>query len=235
MCRIWGTGDAPRRWVPPDPCAEIYFGIGISLFVCEGESHSVVSDSLQPHRLYSSWNSPGHNTGVGSPSLLQGIFPSQGSNPGLLHCRQIPYELSHKWSPRILEWVAYPFSSGSSQPRNQTGVSCIAGGFFTNGALREDPFLCGDKQKDLVCSLLSQVRLRPPLMDPKQVSVASEKKPWRGPQGDQAELGSFLAAFSASVLFVSTWFAEGKAVRALWVLHVLAPTGRMGHRLTSPV
>ena len=45
---------------------------------------------------------------------------------------QILYQLSHKGSPRILEWVAYPFSSRSSQTRNQTRVSCIAGGFFTN-------------------------------------------------------------------------------------------------------
>ena len=50
-------------------------------------SHSVVSDSLQPHGLYSQWNSPGQNTGVGSCSFCQGIFPTQGSNPGLLHCR----------------------------------------------------------------------------------------------------------------------------------------------------
>ena len=49
------------------------------------ESCSVVSDSLQPHGLYSPWNSPGQNTGVGSLSLLQGIFPTQGSNPGLPH------------------------------------------------------------------------------------------------------------------------------------------------------
>ena len=62
-------------------------------------SHSVVSYSLQPHGLYSSWNSPGQNTGVGSLSLLQGIFPTQGSNPGLPHCRQILYQLSHKGSP----------------------------------------------------------------------------------------------------------------------------------------
>ena len=48
------------------------------------------------------------------------------------HCRQIFYELSHKGSPRILEWVTYPFSSGSSWPRNWTGLSCIAGGFFTS-------------------------------------------------------------------------------------------------------
>ena len=86
--------------------------------------------------LYSPWNSPGKNTGVGSLSLLQGIFPTQGLNPGLPHCRQILYQLSQKGSPRILEWVAYPFSRGSSWPRNQTGVSCIAGGFFTNWAIR---------------------------------------------------------------------------------------------------
>jgi len=98
----------------------------------ESESHSVVSDSLRPHGLYSPWNSPGQNTGLGRLSLLQGIFPTEGLSPGLPHCRQIPYQLSHKGRPRILEWVAYPFSSGFSQPRNQTRVSYIAGRFFTN-------------------------------------------------------------------------------------------------------
>ena len=48
--------------------------------------------------IYSPWNSPGQNTGVGSLSLLQGIFPNQGSNPGLPHCKQILYQLSHKGS-----------------------------------------------------------------------------------------------------------------------------------------
>ena len=57
-----------------------------------------MSDSLQPHELYSPWNSPGQNTGVGSLSLLQGIFPTQGSNPGLPPCGQILYQLSHKGS-----------------------------------------------------------------------------------------------------------------------------------------
>ena len=65
----------------------------------KSESRSVVSHSLRPHELYSPWNSPGQNTGVGSRSLLQGIFPTQGSNPGLLHCRWILYQLSHKGSP----------------------------------------------------------------------------------------------------------------------------------------
>ena len=106
---------------------------------CENESHSVVSNSLWSHRLYSPWNSLGQNTGVGNLSLLQEIFPTQGSNPDLPHSRRILYQLSHKGSPRILEWLAYPFSSGSSQPRNWTRVSCIADGFFTNWVIREVP------------------------------------------------------------------------------------------------
>ena len=72
-----------------------------------------------------------------SLSLLQGIFPTQGLNTGHSHCRHILYQLNHKGSQRILEWVAYPFSSGSSQSRKGTRVSCIAGGFFTNWAIRE--------------------------------------------------------------------------------------------------
>ena len=62
----------------------------------ESESHSVVSDSLPPHGLYSPWNSLGQYTGVGSLALLQGIFPTQGLNPGLLLCRWILYQLSHR-------------------------------------------------------------------------------------------------------------------------------------------
>ena len=65
----------------------------------ESENHWVVSNSLQPHGLYSPWDSPGQNTVVGSLSLLWGISPTQGSNPGLLCCRQILYQLSHKGSP----------------------------------------------------------------------------------------------------------------------------------------
>ena len=75
------------------------------------ERPSVISNSLRPHGLYSPWNSPGQNTGVGSLSLLQGIFPTHGLNPGLPHCRQILYQLSHKGSPRIpnpgIEHVLY--------------------------------------------------------------------------------------------------------------------------------
>ena len=66
-------------------------------------SPSVLSHSLRPHGLYSPWDFPGQNTGVGSLSLLQGIFPTQGSNPGLPHCGRTLYQLSHQGSPRIME------------------------------------------------------------------------------------------------------------------------------------
>ena len=67
----------------------------------ESECCLVVSDSFRPHRLYSPWNSPGQNTAVGSLSLLQGIFPTQESNQGLLHCRWILYQLSYQGSPYV--------------------------------------------------------------------------------------------------------------------------------------
>ena len=82
-------------------------------------SGSVVCDSLPGASVHV--DSPGKNTGVGCWVLLQEIFPTQGSNPGLPHCRQILYQLSHQGSPRILEWVAYPFSRASSLTRNQMG------------------------------------------------------------------------------------------------------------------
>ena len=79
-------------------------------------------------------NSPGKNTGVGCDAFLQGIFPTQGSNQGLPHCKQIFYWLSHQGSSGILEWVVYPFSRESPRPRNSsrspTRVSCISGKFL---------------------------------------------------------------------------------------------------------
>ena len=124
---------------------EIFSHHNSILFCDESESHSVMSDSLQPHRLYSPWNSPGKNTGVGSLSFLQGnlpnpgvepmsptlqgnslptepqekpkntgvgslsllqwIFPTQESNQGLLHCKGILYQLSHKGNPLFCDNV----------------------------------------------------------------------------------------------------------------------------------
>ena len=76
------------------------------------ESCSVVSDSLWPHGPYSPWNSSGQNTGVGGLSILQGIFPTQGSNPGLLHCRWVLYQLSH------LEGLATYLTPSPLLPKN---------------------------------------------------------------------------------------------------------------------
>ena len=109
---------------------EFWSIISYSYYITQSEIRLVVSDSLRP-------DSPGQNTRVGSLSFLQGIFPTHGSNPRLPHCRRILYQLSHNGNPKILEWVDYPFFSGSSQRRNWTGVSCIAGGFFTNWAIRK--------------------------------------------------------------------------------------------------
>ena len=120
--------DKPRKHITKQkhylankcPSSQSYGFSSSRVWLCiyVSESPSVVSDSLRPHGLYRSWNSPGQNTGVGSLSLFQGIFPSQGLSPGLMHCRWILYQLSHKGSPRTLEWVACPFSRGSSQSGN---------------------------------------------------------------------------------------------------------------------
>ena len=88
------------------------------------------------------WKSPSHvrlmpEYWSGYPFLSPGDLPNPGIKPRSPALQQILYKLSHKGSSRLLEWVAYPFSSGSSWPRDWSGVSCIAGGFFTNWAVRE--------------------------------------------------------------------------------------------------
>ena len=108
----------------------------------KSESRSVMSDSSRPHGLYSPWNSPGQNTGVCSLSLHQGIFPTQGSNSGLLHCKQIRYQLSHVGSRGEaanlmggveLRWAGAPRSSlpltgcvslGKSLPQPEPLLRC---------------------------------------------------------------------------------------------------------------
>ena len=72
------------------------------------------SPALQADSLLAEPQGKPKNTGVGCHALLQGTFPTQGLNPNLPHCRRILYQLSHQGNPRILEWVAYPFSRGSS-------------------------------------------------------------------------------------------------------------------------
>ena len=74
-----------------------------------------MSDSLWPHGLYSPWNSPGQNTGVGSLSFLQRIFPTQGSNPGLPHCRadSLPAD-PESWFSSVEKWQPTPVFLGFS-------------------------------------------------------------------------------------------------------------------------
>ena len=103
----------------------------------ESESHSVCNPmDYTVHRILQARILEWVAIPFSSHSLLQEIFPIQGLNSGLLHGRQILYQLSQR-STRILEWVAYPFSSRFSQPRNRTGIFCIAGRFLTNWVTRE--------------------------------------------------------------------------------------------------
>ena len=88
-----------------------------------------VAQSCQTHGLYSPWNSPSQDTGVDSFSFLQGTFPNQGSNPGIPHCRQIHYKLSHQGSPRILD---------PPDPGIKPGSPALQVDFFTNWATREE-------------------------------------------------------------------------------------------------
>ena len=161
---VWGRMDACLCMAGSLCCSPGTITTLLIGYVKGSESCLVMSNSLQPHGIYSPWNSLGQNTGMGSLSLLQGIFPTKGKNPGLLHCRQILYHLGHcavclvwlfvtPWTvahqvpqaplsirilqARILEWAAMPSSRGSSWPRNWTPVSCIAGKFFTVWATRE--------------------------------------------------------------------------------------------------
>ena len=94
-----GKSDGTGQWLPQVPASKRNLKWSVS--------PSVLSDSLWPHglqptRLLCPWDFPGKNNGEGCCSLLQGIFPTQGSNPGLLHCRQILYHLRHQGSPGYL-------------------------------------------------------------------------------------------------------------------------------------
>ena len=131
----------------------------LCLTLCDPVDYSLPGSSVHG-------KSPGRNNGVGCHVLLQGIFPTQESSPGLPHCRQILHHLSHQGSPRTLEWVAYTFSRGSSQLRNWTRVSCIAGRFFTSWATREELIsMCTLQTKHTVlfssCCLISSFPLNP--------------------------------------------------------------------------
>ena len=102
---------------------------GCPTLCCAVLSLSVMPNSLRSHGLQFTGssvhgNSPGKNTGVGCRALLQGIFPTQGSNPGLPHCRHVLYQLGHQGSPWISEWVAYPFTRDLPDPGIEPGLLC---------------------------------------------------------------------------------------------------------------
>ena len=86
----------------------------LCLTLCDPMDYSLPGSSVHG-------DSPGKNPGVGCHALLQGIFPTQRSNLGLLHRRWTPYHLSHQGSPRILEWVAYTHSGDLPDPGIEPG------------------------------------------------------------------------------------------------------------------
>ena len=101
----FAVNDLPPPLLPGFYWYLFYFVLQLTAYALTSTSQSEVWKSLSHVRLFVTawtWNSPSQNTGMGSLSLLQGIFPTQGSNPGLLHCRQIFYQLRHKGSPNQL-------------------------------------------------------------------------------------------------------------------------------------
>ena len=142
-------------------------GCVCACWVASVVSDSVHPCGLQPARLLCPWDSLGKNTRVDCHTLFQGIFPAQGSNLHLMstcigrwvlyHLRYLGNKVAQScltlhdsrdcslpgscvhglFQTRILEWVAMPFSRGSSQPGDRTQVSHMAGGFFTSRATRE--------------------------------------------------------------------------------------------------
>ena len=134
-------------------------------------SHTVMSDSLSSHGLKPSlllcpWNSPGKSTGVGSHSLLQGLVPTQGSNPGLTHCRQILYNLSHEGSPllEILHFYSFFFKMV-----NLIILTCILVLKLTS------PFLCLLNKMNVIIPLIIQSFLKFEIMlDSREVKKKKE-------------------------------------------------------------
>ena len=96
-CKVASSVIAQRSL--PGPVCPLEPGLPLGVFNKVKVKVTQSCPTLQPHRLYSPWNFPGQNTGVGSLFLLQWIFPTRGLNRGLLRCRQILYQLSYQGSP----------------------------------------------------------------------------------------------------------------------------------------
>ena len=131
---VWGL-QVLMAWIKPrfiQVCAVLCLFAQSCPTLCDPMEFSLPGSSVHGHF-------PGKKNRMSCHALLPGVFPTQGWNPGLPHCRQILYHLSQQGSPRVLERVVYPFSRATSQPSNQTGVSCIAGGFFTHLSQQGSP------------------------------------------------------------------------------------------------
>ena len=102
-------------------------------------------DCTIPWTVFIPWNSPGQNTGVSSLSLLQGIFPTQGSNPGLPYCRRILYQLSYQGSPSLEKHDQLVDSMGDKdcliciKAETFQGACCEALPFHSRGATCQAP------------------------------------------------------------------------------------------------
>ena len=116
---------------------------------------SCVTPWTLPTRLLCPWDFPGKNTGVDCHAILQGIFPTQGSKPGLLHCRQILYHLSHQGSPRFhilmpftycFQYLKYYISlvclGNSISFCLSTSISCVISSYSISESVRLLCFLC---------------------------------------------------------------------------------------------
>ena len=115
-----------------------------------------MSDSLRPHGLHSLWNSSSQNTRVGSCSLLQGTFLTQGWNPVFPHCKWVLYHLSHQGHPRILEWVAHTSCEMPSW-MNHKLESRLPGEIINNLRCADDTTLMAESEEELN-SLLMKVK-----------------------------------------------------------------------------
>ena len=157
----------------------------------ESESPSVMSNSLRPHGLYSPWNSPGQNIGVGSLSLLQGIFPTQGSNPGLQHRRQfftswVTREAQEYWNGwlTLLQWV-FP-----AQELNQGLLHCTQ-------------FLYQLSYQGCPCYAMAEQKTNP---SQTRGSQKASKRQWHSRWDPKDKLFVLFSIFSCNILLIQFYF-----------------------------
>ena len=165
------------------------------------------------------WRSPGLNTGMGSPSLLQGVFPTQGSNPGLPYCGQILYHLSHKGSPRILECSLSLLQQIFPTQESNRGLLHCSWIFFTNWAIRK----ASDQFHPRII-LLSPMSLLCSTCIPAFLVVIIQLQECPGLDFHRLSNSSQNSIFSQHLLFRNFPKAQGN-----YFLHVLGSPGLCSH------